>query len=480
MNPKTFYLKQEILKRKKESHTKVNWSKFCFPAQLEFVLDDHNKFIAATTTRQAGKTTGDAYKLVRCADNNADVDCLYITLTRTNAKKRIWKDLKKAVKNIGLVGVVFNNTELSVLFPNQSQIYLLGAKDESAVEDIRGGRNKLVIFDESDFSRVDMNHLIDEVIAPTLIAHDGQFVMTSTPAATKSFMYYIRNSDTEKLYDDDGNHIKLDYYKKYHWSVLDNVGIPNAKEYIEKLKKKKGYTDESPAYKREWLGLDCIDDSILMYKYNPSLNIYEKVPVWSPEEVNHVIAVDLGFDDSFVISVLAYSDYSKEVYVLETYKKAGETPDFWLQKIKEYKEKYNNAQVICDTGNLGKSIVIWFNKQGVVVEPAEKSDKLAYIEIVNGALQRGELKVRSDNPVIKEWLTLQKDDRGKEDSRQANDCCDTILYGYRLCRVFIDRQRPTPKHEYMSEGYINQEVEKMKQDRLRQIKKENKKNWWQK
>jgi phage FluMu gp28-like protein len=65
-----------------------------FGEQLAFIQDPSPNKVAVCS-RRAGKTTACAADLVHTAINNPGTVSLYITLSRNNAKKIIWKEIKE-------------------------------------------------------------------------------------------------------------------------------------------------------------------------------------------------------------------------------------------------------------------------------------------------------------------------------------------------------------------------------------------------
>src|SRR5271165_2442598 len=67
---------------------------YLFDKQLAFVKDAA-PFKEATTTRRAGKTVSCAVDLLHTATTAEGAICLYITLSRKNAKRLVWPELKR-------------------------------------------------------------------------------------------------------------------------------------------------------------------------------------------------------------------------------------------------------------------------------------------------------------------------------------------------------------------------------------------------
>src|SRR5271166_5896557 len=79
-------------------------SDYLFDKQLAFV-NDPSYFKMAVTTRRAGKSISCVADLTHTALSFPNVNVLYITKSRTNAKKLVWPEFKKLNQLFGLGGV---------------------------------------------------------------------------------------------------------------------------------------------------------------------------------------------------------------------------------------------------------------------------------------------------------------------------------------------------------------------------------------
>jgi len=177
---------QELERRKKPS--KFILSAYLFDKQLAFVQDP-SPFKIAVCSRRSGKTVSCAAHLIDTAINNKGVVCVYITLSRNNAKKIVWKELKELNRKYQLQGQV-NQTELTLSFPNGSAIYLSGAKDVSEIEKFRGLAIKLCYIDEGQSFRAYLEALINDVIAPALMDYGGTLCLIGSPGAIPTGFFH--------------------------------------------------------------------------------------------------------------------------------------------------------------------------------------------------------------------------------------------------------------------------------------------------
>jgi len=133
----------------------------------------------------------------------------------------------------------------------------------------------------------------------------------------------------------------------------------------------------------------------------------------------------------------------------------------WVRQIKE---RYNCITIECDTGRLGKTIAHELIKRhGIPVNPAEKTDKMSWIALLNDDLRQSKLFVDSScTELADQYMTLTKDEHGNEDPRLSNDFADSALYSYRKVYNYLGnpiKERPA----YGSIEWAKHEEEKAKE-----------------
>src|SRR5437899_3259744 len=132
---------------------------YLFKEQLDFVKDS-SRFATAVCSVRAGKTVSCAADLIDTCLKLPGTTGLYITLSRTSAKKIIWADLRRIIRKYK-IDAAFNETDLSVKFSNDSLIYCSGASDETEIEKFRGLSNvALCYIDECQAFRSHLKELV--------------------------------------------------------------------------------------------------------------------------------------------------------------------------------------------------------------------------------------------------------------------------------------------------------------------------------
>lgn len=392
------------------------------------LIDDEATTKAALCSRRAGKThTCVAYLLITALTRPRTVS-VYVALTRLSAKRLIWRALMTADATHGLRAVI-NHTELTVTLPNGSAIIVTGAHDEADAERLRGGKYALVVVDECASFPGFFSSMVEEVIEPALVDEQGTLCLVGSPGAAVAGLFHAATTGEMQ-------------YSTHHWTILDNPHLPHARAYLARKRAEKKWTDESPIYRREWLGQWVRSSDGMVYRYDPLRNDGEP----PPGEYAHVLGIDLGYNDAFAISVLAFALDRPEVWVIDEFSRSGLLPGEWGDAIEKYRDRYAPIAMVADAGALGKPIVLeMVKRRGLALEFAEKKEKAATIELLNDDLTSGRMKIKPGLRVADEMTRLQWDPdtigtmRRKEDERYPNNSCDATLYAWRRCQHWTQR-----------------------------------------
>ena len=430
-----------------------------FDKQRAFV-DDPAKEKVARCGRRAGKSSGGisglSIQALRCPGTNY----LYAGLTRKSAKRVGWKTLKKLNSTYRL-NVHFHETDLIATFPNGSELCFIGLDDADAAEALRGEKFRIILLDESASYGNNLKYVVEEVLTPMLMDEDGSLWWMGTPSAACAGPFFDADRNKE--------------IPSYHWTCLDNPYIPNAAAWLAKYRAKKGWSIDNPIYRREYLGEWLKDSTSLVYKYDSDKCIGE---LFDGHAWNYIMGVDLGYDDASALVVVAYSDRSPNLYVVDTFKKTRMLPSDVAEKVKEYQAKYSPVATVIDTGGLGKAIAEEMKaRHGINLRPAEKKNKREYIELVNSDLYEGRIKItRSALPLREEMSILQWDqDRRHEDTRFENHLCDAFLYAWRESGHWGFR-RPEQTVKPGTDAWARTHERELAE----RLQAEEKKGWWEK
>lgn len=218
----------------------------------------------------------------------------------------------------------------------------------------------------------------------------------------------------------------------------DNPSLDRA-EYIQSL-------DELDSTTRAQLrdGVWIRDAEGLVYRYSESRNLIQT----APECQRYVLGIDYGARSPTAFVLLGWRVADPTVYVLRAWKKAGMSPseagEVALAIREELRAEDKTLAIVGDTGGLGAGYVEEAQRRfRLPIEAAEKTNKLGYIKLFNGDMERGRIKaVLADcEPLTTEWLELPwHEDREKEAGGFDNHCADACLYAWRRTHAYTQKE----------------------------------------
>lgn len=420
-------------------------SEFLFDKQLKFV-EDPRPFKVAVCSRRSGKTVACAAHMVRTALDTAGVVCLYITLSRNNAKKLIWPELQKINRNYGL-NATEDMTELSMQFPNGSIIYCSGAKDASEIEKFRGLALKLCYIDECQSFRDYIEQLIDDVIAPALLDYDGALCLIGTPGPLPVGYFAECAGAVESKQE------KSTYWSHHGWTFFDNpwIVIKSKKTHQEGLDRelrRRGVTIDDPSIQREYYGKWQIDSDSLWIHYKPSINNFDTLPTYATKW-NYILGIDLGFNDADALAVLAWHEQDANTYLIEEKVVAQQGLTELVEQIQELQTRYDISKMVVDEGGLGKKLAEEMRRRHhLPVYAADKVRKQENVAFLNDTLRTGKFKARATSNFAQDSMLVEIDrgkstpDRIKLSSKYHSDIIDAVLYGFKESPAFTFRKEP--------------------------------------
>lgn len=446
---------------------RIDLRKLTFGPQYDFVADK-SPYVAASCSRQAGKSRGIGFKLIDKASRYPGSPCLYLTNTRPQARTIMWPVLHELNEELRLGGK-FHEVRQTFTLPNGAYIQLGGANDEVEIERYRGPQYPIVCIDEAQSIRPFIRYLINEVIRPGQMKFgpDGQILVTGTPNAQRAgFLYDVACGVEEG-------------WSLHQWTVRDNPYLPQVvpegmtrsealEAFITDQLKRRGLTEKDAAYLREYCG-QWVRDAVSQVYQIRSQNLLEEFPR-EPDDWRYVLGIDFGFVHVTAFVVLGYSVKSGQVVVAESFQTRppeGDdmlTPEFVAAKIDGLRERYAFTSIVGDPGGLGARFIEALRKRfGIPIIAAEKQQKLPAIELLNGDLRTKKLLVveHANADLIHDaanlqwnWAMVDKQKHGGNvrrsdliiDDRTPDHLTDALTYGYRECRHFLYDEELPPDH----------------------------------
>lgn len=452
---------------------KFNVTQFLFDKQLSFV-EDPAPYKIAVCSRRSGKTTACAAHLIHTALNTANSNSLYITLTRDTAKKLVWKELRRINREHDLKGKE-NETEISIIFPNGSTIYLSGCLNASEIEKFRGLALNLCYIDECQSFREYIRELIDDIIAPALIDYAGSLCLIGTPGPIPTGFFHECA-------------VELDTWSKHGWTLWDNPHLPlksgvSQQTLLERELKRRGVTAESPSIRREYFGEWVLDSDSLLLHYDSAKNHFDAmVP---GVKYNYILGVDVGYEDSDALAVLAWSEQDPNTYLVDEVITAKSDITTLANQIKELETKYDISKMIMDMGGLGKKIGEELIRRFLIpVEAADKLRKMENYALLDDALRTGMFKAKKDSRFAKETYLVEIDrdkttpERIKVSNRFHSDIIDAVLYAFKVSYGYTYKPPPPTKPAWGTKEWAEQQVRESFEHELKVAQEASKYDRW--
>lgn len=433
-----------------------------FPAQNAFIQDS-NRFIAAQCSRRAGKSNGLAIRLLHTLQTHPNCFCLYIALTRESARNIMWGVLQEQDAKFG-IGCEFTESNLTITHPNGARLQLFGADMKNFIRRLKGIKTPGVAIDEAQDFGSHLQSLVDDVLTPTLTDYqDSWLAITGTPGPVPLGYFY------------DITHQRKYGFSLHQWTLLENPYLPAAKEFIQELKVKRSWDDLNPTLRREWYNQWVLDLESLLVRYDIQRNHYDILPAAS---YIHIMGVDIGFRDADALCILAWSESSADIYLVEEVVTSGQDITTLSESMERLIKQYNPSKIVMDEGGLGKKVAEEIRRRRhLPVQPADKSRKMENIAFLNDYLRLGKFKAKKTSRFVEDSYKVQIDwdktspDKIKIKDTFHSDIIDAVLYAFKESPAFT-YQKPKVIPLYGSKEWANEQVEEMEQATIERLEKE--------
>lgn len=458
-----------------------------------------HKYISLRCPRRAGKSYGMTSLALHLGEMHPGIRILIISLTLKSTKENFWSGAPGGIQvqnNKYGLGLKYNNTDFVWVHENGSRGRLAGAETMADIEHLRGAAAEadIAIVDEcKSFAPELLDVLIRDVLEPGLMTRDGILVLGGTPGSIPVGTFFEATSPSARTDDGAVTCIPVDeqdgpayadlppaaledLWRLHTWTIQDNTAAPQQWRRALGNKKRQGWGDDHPTWRREYLGEWVTDATDLVYAWAAHKNdcVWKPErrrgnPSGLPEEMgpwHYVLGIDLGYVDDSALVLAAYSETHRELRHVYDFKSPGMTIDDFFEEVFNVFEKYGRPDaIVADTAGGGsKMLVETLNQRyGLGVEPAKKAEKQDHIELVNSDFAGGRIKIIPGSDLAHELAGLQWDlsreskqvlartGRLREDPHCPNHLCDALLYLYRYSYhywslpVVQQEERGTPK-----------------------------------
>lgn len=464
------------------------------------------KWISLRCPRRAGKSFAMTSLVLWYGEHFPNSRILVISLTLKSTRENYWSGAPGGIfrqNHDYELGLKFNHTDSVWYHQNGSRGRLAGAETRADIEYLRGAAAEadIVIIDEcKSFAPDLLAELIRDVVEPGLMTRDGILVMGGTPGSIPVGAFFeataeqSRTSDTcdacgkehptcipvGRESDPAYSCIEFqagleDVWRLHTWTIADNIAAPNQWKRALKTKKKAGWADDHPTWRREYLGEWVTDATDLVYAW-AGLRASGKSVTWTPNPEHltkdnpaglppelgpwhYVLGVDIGYVDESAFVLCAYSETVKELRHVYDFKRSEMLCDDFIEEVLMVCDRYGIPEaIVADTGGAGAKILVeTLNaRHGTGIIPAEKQHKQAFIELINSDFHSERIKIQPGTDLAHELAGLQWDlSRNsklilartgslKEDPSCPNHLCDALLYLWRYAHHYFSEAAPAP------------------------------------
>ena len=417
-------------------------------AKQREVLLDTARTIVLKVGRRGGKTHVLCRLLLRAVSRPQTL-ALYIAKTRGNAKKLMWKWLKRDCERLG-IKYTTNEAELVLSIQGGGDIILGGADDVGEIEKYRQFAWDLVVIDECGvYPPLLFETLVQDVIKPATMDHRAPIVYAGTPG-------YVMAGPWFKI-----SHPPLSKFKVWEWTAQDNTAIPHLWEEMLREKEEQGWADDHPTWVREYLGKWVDDSGALVFPLDPQRNGAKALPRVNrtgvdirPSDWRFVLGIDVGYVDKTAFSLVAAHPLLVERFTVHVEKHGEMLARQVATRIRTIRAEVakrlglepriiERCPIVMDTGGQGKPYAEECRRiYALPVEAAAKADKETAVRIMRSEILAGTLKVLDweyCDGLREECAVVPWDDEKRlpsDDPSIEDDAIHATMYALRKLRMY--------------------------------------------
>jgi hypothetical protein len=390
-----------------------------------------------------GRRVGKSHYLIRkqaakAAQGNPESINPFILPTFKSATMAIWPLAKRIVLR-HFPEARTDETMKIITLPTGARLVYGGCETMADVGRWYSMAFEIAIVDErGNFPDSVLVELDDEALEPALMDYGGVFSGSGNPGRVLRGRWYDQSKDG----------VRSDPTPIYVGDARENpyLGQPAA-AYFEAVKKRHGWTDQSPTFRRQYLG-DWVEDSEGLVFPLTAANVIDALPLTSraggalPASMwRYVIGVDVGVVDATAIAVVAGHPLDNREFVVSAEKHSNWITGQLAVRLRELRKQYPYAPIVLDTGGMGKLHAEELTRRfQLSIEAAEKREKESAIRTTRDMVI-SERVVLLDGPccdVLRdEWSVLgfDEDKRGLEDG-MPDDATHAVVYAFRRLRHY--------------------------------------------
>lgn len=425
------------------------------------LLNSTTKKIIVNVARQQGKSETASIKALHRAVFWPKSLILIVAPALPQAlelRLKIGENLRR-IKGLRAATVTDNKRELE--FDNGSRIIIVAADQDT----VRSYTAHMIIEDEAAI----VPDAIYEAMEPMILTTNGQHILLSTPKGMRKHHFPDIWHNAKSIQEDPHG------WDKYEVACWSNPRVPRAK--YEAIREEKELLGRAWWFHQEYECSFVAAASGLVYPYDKTKNSCPALPRPDREGWHYVLGIDYGYTDATAYVVLGWRAHDPNVYVVETIEKtkllAGEAAEI----AKRLSKKYAFDRIVGDVSMKGY-LEEARQRFMLPIEPAQKTNKRGYIELMASDLKAGLMKVMDGNAeLVREWQTIPWDEaRELPQDGYKDHLADACLYAWRACLSYLEETRKEKPKPGTPEAYLA-EADEMLEQRIRDVTKKDS-EWW--
>jgi hypothetical protein len=315
------------------------------------------------------------------------------------------------------LGLRVNKANAQVIEPNGHIIQLHGLKDMNSAELLRGQKFRKIVGDEcGTYPSELLKYTVQNVLQPTMLKHKGEMLLSGTPGTEPEGYFY-------ELTGDPYSGLK-GMWPTHSWTLFDNPFIEPA-SVVADILAQNFWTADNPTFVREYMARWVADRGA---------KIYDWTGIWAPMPTTGttVLSLDFGYQPDHTSFNVIRSEERPHAHVIRSFSEDQLTPHKIAEVVQELRAQYHPNYIVADEGALGKGYAAELKQQfHIPIEPADKRDKYARIQLLRGMLANDTLHLcHGAEALAEEWQTLVWDTTKRtHHEKSKDDCTDGVLYG---------------------------------------------------
>lgn len=437
------------------------------PSWLHAVDNDSNDAKALLCGRRSGKSSYLAIKL--CADGLPGEVHPFVAMTQQKARDILWPVLERLSKKTGMQ-VSYDRSRGLAITDRGVRIQAMGLSTKQEIEKLRGERYPGVVFDECGaINGKLLKSAIIEAAEPATLDFAGRGGFGVICAGTPS---YAPNGTWYDICGGNDGPPGLGF-TVHRATVLENHHVPNAKLFLDRKLKARGWTEDNAEYQREWLGRFCLSSDGLCYGSAWSGVVEDRA--FAPTAGLTLISLDFGESSPCAWSVVRATLHSEEIegmihesivcHALEAQRKVCGSLNEIAGITRALMKKHGASYLVGDSAE-GFGIRQLVQQYGLPFEKSLKSGKKQErIFMMQGMLRCGTLRIYQDCPdLIEEIQTVPwNEDHDDHHQSYSDHCCDSLHYAVEKVLQLHKTKPATPapgteEHRRQQEAALKQRL----------------------